>query len=477
MVARTIAYAAGILFLGLISVAFLSPQVGSESKKTHDITGMVPSFADLAESITPAVVNISTVSTVKIPGNPFQFFFGQQERGQLDDYLRKFFGDIPERELKQRSLGSGVIIDRMGYILTNYHVVQRAEEITVRLSDGREFKAKVIGRDSKTDLSLIKVSSPAQNLPFLPLGDSDKMRVGDWVLAVGNPFGLAHTVTSGIISATGRVIGTGPYDNFLQTDAPVNPGNSGGPLVNLRGEVVGVTTAIVATGQGIGFAIPSNIAKTIIAQLRETGRVIRGWIGVSVQKVTPEIAESFGMKEPGGALVGDVVSGGPAEAAGIRRGDVILSFNGKSIKNMSDLPLTVAQSSVGSTVPVTIVREGKEMTVNLKIAEMQEEKTGTSTKKAVRDSDFGMSVENITPRLQKKYGLTDKTGVVVVDVVQGGAADEAGIEEGDVIQEANRKPVKDADAFRAAAGKARKDSMLLLFVKRGKMTFYASIRP
>ncbi len=462
----------------IIVITFTCSNGMAQIRKSPDPALPMPSFAELAENVTPAVVNISTISTVKIPGNPFQFFFGQQDRGQLDNYLRKFFGDIPERELKQRSLGSGVIIDKTGYILTNYHVVQKADDITVRLADGREFKAKVIGRDSKTDLSLIKISSPTQDLPVLPIGDSDKMRVGDWVLAVGNPFGLAHTVTSGIISATGRVIGTGPYDNFIQTDAPVNPGNSGGPLVNLRGEVVGITTAIVATGQGIGFAIPSNMAKNVIAQLRDKGRVVRGWIGVSIQKVTPEIAESFGMKDPRGALIGDVVPGSPAEAAGIRRGDVIVAFNGKAIKNMPDLPLTVAQSPVGSVVPVTLIREGKEQTVKLRIAEMPEEKkTVAPAEKRGSESDLGISVENISPRLQKEYRLTEKTGVVVVDVVQGGVADNAGIEEGDVIKEINRTPVKDVRDYQAAITKTKKGSAILFLLKRGKMTFYASIRP
>lgn len=475
---RAVVHVSRILFPAIIAVALVCSQGVGQIRKNPDATPAMPSFADLAENITPAVVNISTISTVKIPGNPFQFFFGRQDGGRLDNYLKKFFGDIPERELKQRSLGSGVIIDKMGYILTNYHVVQKADDITVRLTDGREFKAKVIGRDSKTDLSLIKISSPTQDLPALPIGDSDKMRVGDWVLAIGNPFGLAHTVTSGIISATGRVIGTGSYDNFLQTDAPVNPGNSGGPLVNLRGEVIGITTAIVATGQGIGFAIPSNMAKNVIAQLREKGRVVRGWIGVSIQKVTPEIADSFGMKEPRGALIGDVATGSPAEAAGIKRGDIIVAFNGKVIKTVSDLPLTVAQSPVGATVPVTLVREGKELTVRLKIAEMPEEKKTTSpAEKPAQESNLGMSVENITPRLQKQFRLTDRTGVVVVDVMQGGAADDAGIEEGDVIKEINRTPVKDAAGYQAAIAKTKKGSAVLFLIKRGKMTFYASVRP
>ncbi|OPY69855.1 MAG: putative periplasmic serine endoprotease DegP-like precursor [Syntrophorhabdaceae bacterium PtaU1.Bin034] len=470
-----------VTILTILVATFFCPNAGCENKKTgSDPAGFPMSFADLAEAVKPAVVNISTVSTVKIPGNPFQFFFGQggksQDSGEFDAFLKKFFGDIPDRELKQRSLGSGVIIDKVGYILTNYHVVQRAADITVRLTDGREFKAKVIGRDSKSDLSLIKISSPAQDLPVLPLGDSDRMRVGDWVLAVGNPFGLAHTVTQGIISATGRVIGTGPYDNFLQTDAPVNPGNSGGPLVNLRGEVVGITTAIVATGQGIGFAIPSNMAKNVVNQLREKGKVIRGWIGVSVQAVTPEIAESFGMKERRGALIGDVVPEGPAQAAGLRRGDIIVRFNNKDIKTMTDLPLLVAQAPVGSTVPVTILREGKEMNINLKIGELPEEKTAAPSKQAVRESDFGMSLEDITPSLQKKMKLQDKTGVVVIDVAQGSPAEDAGIEAGDVIKEVNRTPVKNLAEYKTAVAKIKKGSPILLLLKRGAMTFYASLK-
>ncbi len=470
-----------VLLLTTMAATLFCPNAGCESKKgLTEITSPLPSFADLAEAVKPAVVNISTVSTVKIPGNPFQFFFGsrndEKDGAQFDDFLRKFFGDIPERELKQKSLGSGVIIDRTGYILTNYHVVQRAQDITVRMTDGREFKAKVIGRDSKSDLSLIKISSETDDLPVLPLGDSDKMRVGDWVLAIGNPFGLAHTVTQGIISATGRVIGTGPYDNFLQTDAPVNPGNSGGPLVNLKGEVVGITTAIVATGQGIGFAIPSNMAKNVVSQLREKGRVVRGWIGVSVQAVTPGLAESFGMKEPRGALVGGVVEGGPAEAAGIQSGDIIVGFNKKEIKTMSDLPLVVAESPVGSTVPVTIIREGKEMTLNLKIGELPEEKAAAPSKKAAAESNFGMTLENITPALQKQIGIKDRTGVIVTDVEQGSRADDAGIEQGDVIKEVNHRPVKNLAEYQAEVQKIKKGATVLLLVKRGTSTFYASIK-
>jgi serine protease Do len=470
-----------IAVLSIMAATFFCPNAGCEVKKGQGRQGPLPSFADLVDLVKPSVVNISTVSTVKIPGNPFQFFFGPgnqgEEKGQFDNFLKKFFGDIPDRELKQRSLGSGVIIDRAGYIVTNYHVVRRASDITVRLTDGREFKAKVVGRDSKTDITLIKITAPVQDLPVLALGDSDKMRVGDWVLAVGNPFGLAHTVTQGIISGTGRVIGTGPYDNFLQTDAPVNPGNSGGPLINLQGEVVGITTAIVATGQGIGFAVPSNVAKNVVNQLREKGKVVRGWIGVSVQEVTPEIAESFGMKRPVGALVGDVQPKSPAQAAGIRRGDIIVRFNGKEVRTVSDLPLMVAGTPVGRTVPLTVVREGKEITLTVKIGELTEDKGAQPPgKEETEESDFGLSLEDITPERQKALGIDDTAGVIVADVAKGSAAEEAGIESGDIIKEINRQPVKNLAEYRAALTKARKGAAVLLLVKRGAATFYVSLK-
>ncbi|HXX54168.1 MAG TPA: Do family serine endopeptidase, partial [Thermodesulfovibrionales bacterium] len=345
----------------LVIIGFLiSYQIGCDQKRGgYETVGFPKSFADLAEKVKPAVVNISTVSTVKIPGNPFKQFFGPDQVGPFGGFFHRFFGEVPDKDMKQQSLGSGFIIDKDGYIITNNHVVEGAEEIKVKLSDGREFKAKVIGRDPKTDLALLKISSIFKNLPTISLGDSDKMRVGDWVIAVGNPFGLEETVTQGIISATGRVIGSGPYDNFLQTDAPINPGNSGGPLVNLKGEVIGINSAIIASGQGIGFAIPSSVAKTIISQLKEKGKVTRGWIGVSVQTITPEIAQAFGLKDTKGALVGEIVQGGPAATAGLTRGDVIISFDGKEINKMSDLPFIVAQTPIGKTVDVKVIRDKK----------------------------------------------------------------------------------------------------------------------
>lgn len=361
-------HAAGILISFTVAV-LISSLAGCKKEEAPEVIGFPKSFADLAEKVRPAVVNISTVTTVRVPGGPFHQFFGPGEEGPFGDFFRKFFGNIPDQEMKQQSLGSGFIVDRDGYIITNNHVVAGAEEIKVKLADGREFKAKVIGRDPKTDLALIKITTIFENLPTLGLGDSDAIRVGDWVLAVGNPFGLEHTVTQGIISATGRVIGAGPYDNFLQTDAPINPGNSGGPLVNLKGEVIGINTAIIAAGQGIGFAIPSNLAQRVTSQIKATGKVVRGSIGVSIQSMTPELAQALKIKEPHGALVSAVVRGGPAEAAGIKRGDVVVSFDGKDIKDASSLPPIVADTSPGKTVDVAVIRNGKEMRLKLTVGQ------------------------------------------------------------------------------------------------------------
>jgi serine protease Do len=458
------------VFLGM----FIGSQHGCEKiPGRSQFIGFPQSFADLVDMVKPAVVNISTETTVRVPGSPFQQFFGPDEGGPFGDFFHRFFGEVPDQELKQQSLGSGFIIDKDGYIITNNHVVQGADEIKVKLADGREFKAKVVGRDAKTDLALIKISSLFKNLPTLTLGDSDKMRVGDWVLAIGNPFGLEETVTQGIISATGRVIGSGPYDNFLQTDAPINPGNSGGPLVNLKGHVIGINSAIIKGGQGIGFAIPINMAKNIISQLKTKGKVVRGWVGVSVQTVTPEIAQSFGLKEARGALVSEVVPGGPAAAAGLKRGDVITSFDGDEIKKMSDLPSVVAATPVGKTVTVKVTREGKELTLNIKIAEMPE--GGVAEQAAPTEERLGITVENITPQVARQLGLKDRTGVVVTDVAQGSPAENAGIQTGDIIKETNRVPVNNLKEFEAALGKSGKNKPVLFLIKRGASTFYVSI--
>ena len=375
--------------------------------------------------------------------------------------------------MKQQSLGSGFIIDKGGYIITNNHVVKGADEIKVKLADGREFKAKVVGRDSKTDLALLKISSLFKDLPALPLGDSGSMRVGDWVIAVGNPFGLGHTVTQGIISATGRVIGSGPYDDFLQTDAPINPGNSGGPLINLKGEVIGINSAIIATAQGIGFAIPSNLAKNVTTQLREKGKVVRGWIGVTIQTVTPEIASSFGLKEPKGVLVADVVAGGPADKAGMKRGDIIIAFDGKDIRKTSDLPMMVADTPVGKTVEVKVIRNGKEADLKVRVEEQTAQNVAMQMQSP--EMDLGMQVGNLSPEVRNKLGIREKSGVVVTRVTPGSPADDAGIKAGDVVKEVNHKTVKDLKDYNNAMAMTEKGKPVLLLMKRGGQTFYISM--
>lgn len=470
---RGLAHICRMVVLSFAVLLLLAPSGECGSKKNRGETGFPHSFADLVERVKPAVVNISTTATVKVPGNPFKQFFGPGEEGPFGDFFHHFFNETPDREMKQQSLGSGFIVDKAGFIITNNHVVEKAEEIKVKLSDGREFKAKVIGRDAKTDLALIGITAKGENLPVLALGDSEKMRIGDWVLAVGNPFGLGQTVTQGIISATGRVIGTGPYDDFLQTDAPINPGNSGGPLVNLKGEVIGINTAILSGGQGLGFAIPSALAKSVVTQLRETGKVVRGWIGVAIQSVTPDLAKSFGMKEARGALVSDVAPGGPADKGGIKQGDVIIAFGGKPVRSSSDLPRMVAETPVGRSVDVTVIRNGEEMHVTVKVEELTEKKIAAQPQAPVQS--FGMKVDDLTPQWRQQFGITEKSGVVVVGVESGSVADEAGIQAGDVIKGVNRKEVRNLAEFNAALGKGEKGAPVLFLVKRGKETFFITL--
>ena len=455
-----------LLCISLISTIF----VGCKEKPVIEVVEFPRSFADLVDKVQPAVVNISTTTTVRVPGNPFQHFFGQNPHAPFGDFFEDFFGAVPDRELKQRSLGTGFIIDKSGLIITNNHVVERADEIKVKLSDNREFKAAVIGRDPKTDLALIKISSPFKKLPVLLLGDSDKIRVGDWVLAIGNPFGLEHTVTKGIISATGRVIGSGPYDNFLQTDTPINPGNSGGPLINLRGEVVGINTAIVPGGQGLGFAIPSNMAKAITSQLEKKGQVTRGWLGVSMQKVTPELAASFGRQDAHGALITDVVPQSPAERAGIKTGDIIVTFAGQSVKEVSDLSRLVAEASIDRDVVIKLFREGKEVSLSVRLEEFSEEKI--SRRSASHPTELGLELATLDANWRRKLGVGDLSGLVVVAVAAEGPAAAAGIERGDIIKEVNRRPVKTPDDFHAALRQRAEGQSLLLLIKRSGSALY-----
>ncbi|NOY52303.1 MAG: DegQ family serine endoprotease [Deltaproteobacteria bacterium] len=434
------------------------------------------SFVELVKKEKPAVVNISTTQVVKQGGfnhprmrqgrNPLDDFFG-------DDFFRRFFGDQPPHEFKSKSLGSGFIIDKAGYILTNNHVIENATEITVKLSNEKEFKAKLIGRDPKTDIALIKIDDK-DDLPVVNIGDSDKLQIGEWVVAIGNPFGLEQTVTAGIVSAKGRVIGSGPYDNFIQTDASINPGNSGGPLFNVHGEVIGINTAIVAGGQGIGFAIPINVAMKILPQLKEKGSVTRGWLGVMVQHITPDLAESMNLKNIDGALVANIVKGGPAEKAGLERGDVIIKFDGKKIGKMRDLPSLVASTPVGKKVEVVLLRKGKSKTLVVKIGKLQEKKTVQQAVESV--GDLGIKVQGITPELADYFDLQTNEGVVVVDVERYSPGAEAGIRRGDIIQEVNQKPVRTIQDYRKALSLKKKGEPSLFWVKRGANTLYFAVR-
>jgi len=433
---------------------------------------MVPvDIPQLFKEVSPAVVNISTTQVVKFnrpqmrnPRNPF----GQQD--PFDDFFNNFFGRMP-KEQKRRSLGSGFIVSSDGYILTNNHVVEKADEVTVTLLDKEEFKAKVVGTDPKIDIALIKIDAK-KKLTYVVLGDSDKLDVGEWVVAIGNPFGLGHTVTAGIVSAKGRIIGSGPYDDFIQTDASINPGNSGGPLFNLKGEVVGINTAIVQGGQGIGFATPIQLAKSVLEQLKEKGKVTRGWLGVYIQRLTPEAAENLGLSGRRGALVSDVTSGGPADKAGIRSGDVIVAFNGKEIRDEHDLPQTVALTKPGKTVDVRLIRGGKETTVAVTIAEMEGEPGKPAGEHELSSKTLGLTVQDITPEIAQQFEIENTKGVVVTGVADGSPAEDAGFNEGDIIRallrQDKRIPVTNAAEFASLVKKFQSDKTILFQVERGE---------
>ena len=427
----------------------------------------------LAEKLKPAVVNIDTESTVSV-GN-----FGTRNMPKdFRDFFERFFGQMPDNQQRKRQgTGSGFIITEDGYIVTNNHVVDKAEKITVRTLDKKVYEARVVGQDPKTDVALIKVE--ANDLPYANLGDSDTLKVGEWVLAIGNPFGLDHTVTAGIVSAKGRVIGAGPYDDFIQTDAAINFGNSGGPLFDFHGRVVGMNTAIIAQGQGIGFAVPVNVIKEIVSQLREKGKVTRAELGVLIQPITDELAESFGLKDKGGAIVSQVLPGSPAEEAGIRQGDVIIEFNGEKVDSFHDLPKMVNIQPVGSKSKIKIVRDGKTMTLAVKLGEQKDRAAKSKEEIEEKSTDtpkLGLKIQNITPDIAEGLGITEKEGVVVTGVNPGSPAQEAGIREGDVILEVNRKQVKTTDQFAKNVKKADKDKPLLLLVQRGRNTLYVPIK-
>ena len=439
----------------------------------------LPDFVSLAKKMRPVVVNISTTQMSESRGGQeFGSPFGGDD-DPFNDFWRRFFGGpMPRGPQRQRSLGSGFVIDGDGFILTNNHVVENAQKIVVKLAgDDQDYEAKVVGRDPKTDIAIIKINAKT-NLSAASLGDSDNLEVGEWVVAIGNPFGLDGSVTSGIVSAKGRHnITQGPYDNFIQTDASINPGNSGGPLINLRGEVVGINTAIFSrTGGniGIGFAIPINLVKELLPQLRGKGKVTRGYLGVLIQKVTPEIAESLGMNKGYGALVANVSKDGPAEKAGVKVCDVIVEFDGKEVKDSGDLPIIVARTPVDKKVEMKVLRDKKEVSLTVAVGELKEDEVVASVPEK---GELGMTVQRLTPQIAESLGLEKAEGVVVAAVEPGSAADEAGIRRGDVIVEIDRKAIRSVDEYKKAVAGSRKGRGILFLVRRGDSTLFLALKP
>ena len=431
-----------------------------------------PSFAPLIKKLKPAVVSISTRSMVRVRAqDPFEEFF------------RRFLGEPPMRrdrgeELRSmpRSLGSGFIIHETGLVLTNNHVIERADEILVKLADGREFQATVVGRDPKTDVALLRLDD-ASDLPTVVLGDSDALEVGDWVLAIGNPFGLSHSVSTGIVSAKERFIGAGPYDDFIQTDAAINPGNSGGPLFNIRGEVIGINTAIVAHGQGIGFAVPINLVKALIPQLEEKGHVTRGWLGVMIQDLNENLAETLGVPGQKGALIAEVVEGSPAEKAGLQHGDLVVSVDGRTIEGYAQLSRTIALLPPGSTAKIGIIRNGKRMEIPVTIAEREEDtqlavSRGGQGGPSETSKRLGITVQEVPPEIGRRL----RGGVLVSAVEQGGPAASAGVARGDVLLEINRRPIRSLAEFREVMRNVSAGEMTLLRLQRGDAAIYVAVR-
>lgn len=451
--------------LGLSGFAGPQSAIAAWGDSVNSIPG---NFTQLAAEARPGVVNIRTVKTVRDRGRVFQHFFGQPFQGQ--DPFWDFFRGSPGREFKQRSLGSGFIIDHHGYIVTNNHVIKNADQIKVKLANEKEFNAEVVGRDSKTDLALIKINA-SEDLTPLKLGNSEKLEVGSWVVAIGSPFGLEQTVTAGIVSAKGRIIGSGPYDDFIQTDASINPGNSGGPLLNMKGEVVGINTAIVASGQGIGFAIPINMAEGIINQLKDNGEVTRGWLGVAIQDLTPELAEYYGLKNKKGVLVTHVYEDDPADKGGIRPHDIIVSVGDQRVTTTRELSSAIAASLIGKTTSITILRNGIEKAVYVKLKKRDDavlqaaaDNTGTN--------ELGLILSELTPEMANRLDFSeDEQGILVTQVKNASKADKAGIRQGDLIKEVNHKKVSTLKAYSRQLSKIKRGEPVSFLIKRTKAGF------
>src|SRR5881296_1992697 len=429
-----------VLLLVLLSVlpAHAQPRTPPTIDPRALLHAMEEAFTTVADRVTPAVVNVSTVPR-KQPAEEaperFREFFGEE-------FYERFFRRRPREDT--RASGSGVIVDAKGYVMTNNHVIENAQDITVRLSDGRKFTAKLVGRDPKTDLAVLKVDAPAL-LPVAELGDSDQLRVGQWAIAIGNPFGLDRTVTVGIVSATARNrVGVATYENFIQTDASINPGNSGGPLLNLDGKVIGINTAIVAAGQGIGFSIPINQAREVMRQLIAGGRVVRGWLGIVIQDVTDELASSFGVRERQGVLIADVMKGGPAEVAGVRAGDVVVQFAGETVREVPELQRRVAAVTPGQSVTLVVVRDEARLPMTVAVAEMPTDEPAA----ARSDAMWGLTIEPLpADDPATLLGRSFSRGVVITEVAPGSAAERAGLQRGDIILAVKGRTVGDAATF------------------------------
>jgi serine protease Do len=455
------------------------------SSLVPEIARGFPSLAPLVKQIKPAVVNVATTKHVHQPGfgygqNPFQQFFEQYYGGQAPQ----------QRQADRQSLGSGFIIDERGYVLTNNHVIEGADEIKVKLADGREFTGKVVGSDPKTDVALLKLQGEDSGFPFLLLGDSDQLEVGDWVVAIGNPFGLELSVTHGMISAMARSIGAGPYDDFIQSDALINPGNSGGPLFSMSGAVIGINTAITSRGQGIGFAVPINMAKQLLPQLL-SGHIERGYLGVGLQKITPDLARSLGLTGTNGALVAQVVSGQPADKAGIHTGDVIVSVNGGNIHTAGELTRAVASVRPGNKVTVGVLRNGTTKSLKIKVGERpddigramgegddsgDEEGGATPQPREERRDSLGLAVRKVPPEVAGPLGLKANEGVQITSVEPDGAAAEAGLQAGDIVLEVNRKPVHTLAEYRESLAATHTGELALLRVERQKESIFFAVK-
>jgi len=481
IVAVIAGFAAGKRF-GIFSEKPTTPPYTYNIRIPPALNGEGPAFSEIVKVISPVVVNISTSKTLlKKNSSPFPHFFD----GPFKDYFEPF--NMPKK-WKEQSLGSGVMVSPDGYIITNSHVVEKSDEIKVTLFDKQNYKGKIVGIDPKSDLAVIKI--PVKNLPAIKWGDSDGLNVGEFVLAFGNPFSLGHTVTMGIVSAVGRAnVGIADYEDFIQTDAAINPGNSGGPLVNVKGELVGINTAIFSrTGgyQGIGFAVPSNMAKSVMTQLINDGKVTRGWLGVTIQNFTPELAKEFGLKKAAGALVTEIFEGSPAEKADLKRGDVILEVNEKKISNVEGLRNLVAQSKVGSKIKIKILRNDKTMVLDAVISEFPQDVQHALSKESEKNDDLlteeantlaGFTVMELTRNIAKQLDISkNEKGVVIVKIDPYSIAEDAGLKKGDVIQEVNKKRIDTVSDFNKVRKSIREGDTALLFINRNGNKFYITLK-